>query len=113
LEPEQIASVLKTTKRDTSPPRPLAIKVPAIISQGVFDQVQERLRILADCRAGKIATVIVQDPERLSRRADQLAALLRTFNDAKVRVELATGGDPVRDLPTRGFAVGRYGSRRP
>jgi DNA invertase Pin-like site-specific DNA recombinase len=51
-------------------------------------------QLIADCRAGKIGTVIAQDAARLSRDAGQLLTLLQMFQDAGVRVEFA-GGDPV------------------
>jgi DNA invertase Pin-like site-specific DNA recombinase len=68
-------------------------------------------RLIADCRAGKIATVIVQDHERLSRDRGQLVTLLHMFQEAGVRVEFATGSDPRLDpnLSASGFAEGRYG----
>jgi DNA invertase Pin-like site-specific DNA recombinase len=43
-------------------------------------------RLLADCRAGKIAMVIVQHPDRLSRDTGQLLTLWQMFQDAGVRV---------------------------
>jgi DNA invertase Pin-like site-specific DNA recombinase len=51
-------------------------------------------QLIADCRAGKMATVIVQDPERLSRDMGQLLTLLQMFQEIGVRVDFATGGDP-------------------
>jgi hypothetical protein len=47
-------------------------------------------RLIAECRAGKIDTVITQDSERLSRDTGQLLALLHTFQEAGVRVEFCT-----------------------
>jgi site-specific DNA recombinase len=47
-------------------------------------------RLIADCRAGKIGTIITQDPERLSRDTSQLLALLHIFQKAGVRVEFGT-----------------------
>jgi DNA invertase Pin-like site-specific DNA recombinase len=55
-------------------------------------------QLIVDCRAGKIATAVVQDPEHLSRDTGQLIALLQIFQKAGVRVEFAAAGDPVRDL---------------
>jgi DNA invertase Pin-like site-specific DNA recombinase len=46
--------------------------------------------LIADCRTGKISTVVVQDRERLSRDNEQLAVLLRIFHDAGVRVDFST-----------------------
>jgi DNA invertase Pin-like site-specific DNA recombinase len=66
-------------------------------------------RLIADCRAGKIATVVAQDPERLSRDAAQLLRLLQMFQDAGVRVEFDTGDDPAIDL---GLSVSRFVVRR-
>jgi len=50
----------------------------------------ELQRLIADCYAGKIGTIITQDPERLSRDTSQLAALLHIFQKAGVRVEFGT-----------------------
>src|SRR5262252_7977079 len=36
-------------------------------------------RLLADCRAGKVGTVVAKDPDRLSRHTSQLIALLDLF----------------------------------
>jgi site-specific DNA recombinase len=47
-------------------------------------------RLIVDCRAGKIGTIITQDPERLSRDTSQLLALLRIFEKTGVRVEFGT-----------------------
>jgi site-specific DNA recombinase len=47
-------------------------------------------RLIADCHAGKIDTIITQDPERLSRDTSQLVALLHIFQKAGVRVEFGT-----------------------
>jgi Resolvase, N terminal domain len=48
---------------------------------------QARLqRLIADCRAGKIGTVIAKDPDRLSRDLSQLLALLHIFEMTGVRV---------------------------
>jgi DNA invertase Pin-like site-specific DNA recombinase len=49
-------------------------------------------QLIADCRARKIATVLVDDPGRLSRDTGQLLTLLQMFQEAGVRVEFATGG---------------------
>jgi DNA invertase Pin-like site-specific DNA recombinase len=46
-------------------------------------------RLLADCRAGRVRTVIMRDPERLSRDYGQLAKLLRILVEARVRFEFA------------------------
>jgi len=47
-------------------------------------------RLIADCHAGKIGTIITQDPERLSRDTSELLALLHIFQKAGVRVEFGT-----------------------
>jgi site-specific DNA recombinase len=47
-------------------------------------------RLIADCRAGKIGTIITQDPDRLSRDTSQLLALLHIFEKTGVRVEFGT-----------------------
>jgi DNA invertase Pin-like site-specific DNA recombinase len=46
--------------------------------------------LLADCRAGKIGTVITQDPERLSRDPLSLIAVLERFLEDGVNVEFST-----------------------
>ena len=50
----------------------------------------ELQRLITDCHAGKIGTVITLDPERLSRDTSQLLALLHIFQKAGVRVEFGT-----------------------
>jgi site-specific DNA recombinase len=52
-------------------------------------------QLIADCLAGKIATVVTQDPERLSRDSAKLLVLLDIFRDADVRVEFITGGERI------------------
>jgi site-specific DNA recombinase len=47
-------------------------------------------RLLGDCRAGKIGTVITQDPERLSRNPLSLIAVLESFLEDGVNVEFST-----------------------
>jgi DNA invertase Pin-like site-specific DNA recombinase len=47
-------------------------------------------RLIAGCRAGQVGTIITQDPERLSRDAIQLIALLHIFETTGVRVEFGT-----------------------
>ena len=46
--------------------------------------------LLADCRAGKIGTVITQDLERLSRVPLSLIAVLERFLEDGVNVEFST-----------------------
>jgi DNA invertase Pin-like site-specific DNA recombinase len=60
---------------------------------GVGGATLDRLalqKLLADCRAGRVGTVLVQDPDRLSRDTGQLIELLGTFLKAGVRVEFST-----------------------
>jgi site-specific DNA recombinase len=52
-------------------------------------------QLIADCLAGKIATIITQDPERLSRDSAKLFVLLNIFRAADVRVEFITGGERI------------------
>lgn len=54
-------------------------------------------KLLAECRAGKIGTVITQDPERLSRDMGQLYTLLCVFLKAGVSVEFRSRARPLSD----------------
>jgi site-specific DNA recombinase len=54
---------------------------------GVTLDRPELQRLIADCRAGKIGTVITKDPNRLSRDLSQLVALLHIFETTGVRVQ--------------------------
>jgi len=54
---------------------------------GVTLDRPELQRLIADCRAGKIGTVITKDPDRLSRDLGQLVALLHIFETTGVRVK--------------------------
>jgi site-specific DNA recombinase len=47
-------------------------------------------KLIADCRAGKVGTVLTQDPDRLSRDLSQLLAILHLFNTEGVRLEFVT-----------------------
>jgi hypothetical protein len=47
-------------------------------------------KVCPDCRAGKIGTVITQDPERLSRNPLSLIAVLESFLEDGVNVEFST-----------------------
>jgi DNA invertase Pin-like site-specific DNA recombinase len=49
----------------------------------------ELQRLIADCRAGKIGTVVTKDLDRLSRDMRQQIALLCIFATAGVRVEFS------------------------
>jgi site-specific DNA recombinase len=53
---------------------------------GVTLDRPELQRLIADCRAGKIGTVIAKDPDRLSRDLSQLLARLHIFEMTGVRV---------------------------
>ena len=53
---------------------------------GITLERPELQRLLADCRAGRIDTVITRDPDRLSRDDGQLLLLLDFFRKAGVRV---------------------------
>jgi site-specific DNA recombinase len=54
---------------------------------GITLERPELQRLIADCRAGLIETVITKDPARLSRDSGQLLALLHIFQEARVDVE--------------------------
>ena len=54
---------------------------------GITLQRPELQRLIADCLAGLINTVITLDPDRLSRDRSQLRALLIMFRNADVTVE--------------------------
>jgi site-specific DNA recombinase len=63
------------------------------IDAGVSGATLERPalgQLLADCRAGKVGTVLVRDPDRLSRNSDHLLLLLAKFQAAGVRLEFTT-----------------------
>jgi DNA invertase Pin-like site-specific DNA recombinase len=71
------------------------------LDAGVSDVTLERpalQQLIADCLAGKIATVITQDPDRLSRDRRQLAELLQIFRKANVRVEFTAGSQSIQLL---------------
>jgi DNA invertase Pin-like site-specific DNA recombinase len=48
--------------------------------------------LLADCEAGKVGVVLVQDADRLSRDTGNLIAVLTKFRENVVRVEFSTKG---------------------
>jgi DNA invertase Pin-like site-specific DNA recombinase len=60
-----------------------------------FDR-PELQRLLADCRAGKIDTVLTTDPERLFRDMGQLFALLDVFQKTGVRFAFTTSAGQTR-----------------
>jgi site-specific DNA recombinase len=63
------------------------------IDAGVSGATLERpalRQLLADCRAGKVHTVLIRDPDRLSRNSDHLLLLLAKFQAAGVRLEFTT-----------------------
>ena len=47
-------------------------------------------KLIADCRTGKVGTVLTQDPDRLSRDLPQLLAVLHMFKMEGVRLEFVT-----------------------
>ena len=47
-------------------------------------------KLIADCRAGKVGTVLTQDPDRLSRDLPQLLALLHIFHTEGVQLEFVS-----------------------
>jgi site-specific DNA recombinase len=59
-------------------------------TSGISLDRPELQRLLADCRAGKIDTVLTTYSERLSRNTDQLFALIDIFHGAGVHVEFTT-----------------------
>ena len=59
------------------------------VSGGTLERPALR-RLLVDCRAGKIGTVITQDLERLSRDPLSLIAVLESFLEDGVNVEFST-----------------------
>jgi DNA invertase Pin-like site-specific DNA recombinase len=59
------------------------------VSSGTLERPALR-RLLADCRAGKIGTVIMQDLERLSRNPFSLITVLERFLEDGVNVEFST-----------------------
>ena len=69
-------------------------------------------QLIADCLAGKIATIITRDPERLSRDSAKLFVLLNIFREADVRVEFITGGERIPFLLAVLSAVTELEKRR-
>jgi DNA invertase Pin-like site-specific DNA recombinase len=64
---------------------------------GVSGTTLDRLalqKLLADCRAEKIGTVLTQDPNRLSRDTGQLIELLGNFLESGVRIQFSTKAAP-------------------
>jgi hypothetical protein len=66
-------------------------------------------QLIADCRAGKVGTIITRDADRLSRDLGQLIALLHIFATADVRVDYSAdeGRGSFCDLGFTGDFVGR------
>jgi site-specific DNA recombinase len=63
------------------------------IDAGVSGATLERpalRQLLTDCRAGKVGTVLVRDPDRLSRNSQHLLLLLAKFEAAGVRLQFST-----------------------
>jgi Resolvase, N terminal domain len=67
---------------------------------GITLERPELQNLIADCRKGKIGTVITKDPDRLSRDTGQLLALLAIFAEMGVAVEFTApeGRDHCRFL---------------
>jgi site-specific DNA recombinase len=59
------------------------------VSGATLNRPQLR-KLIADCRTGKVGTVLTQDPDRLSRDLSQLLAVLHLFKTEGVRVEFVT-----------------------
>jgi DNA invertase Pin-like site-specific DNA recombinase len=64
----------------------------------LFLESCELQRLIADCRAGLIDTVVTKDPARLSRDSGQLMLHLHVFQKADVRVEYMEEGHSDRFL---------------
>jgi site-specific DNA recombinase len=59
------------------------------VSGATLNRPQLR-KLIADCRAGKVGTVLTPDPDRLSRDLPQLLAILQMFQTEGVRLEFVT-----------------------
>jgi site-specific DNA recombinase len=59
------------------------------VSGATLNRPQLR-KLIADCRTGKVGTVLTQDPDRLSRDLPQLLAILHMFKTESVRLEFVT-----------------------
>jgi site-specific DNA recombinase len=57
---------------------------------GVALNRPQLLKLMADCRAGKVGMVLTQDPDRLSRDYSQLLELSHMFQAEGVRLVFAT-----------------------
>jgi site-specific DNA recombinase len=79
---------------------------------GIKLQRPELQRLLADCRAGLIDTVITRDPERLSRDSGQLLLHLQTFRKAGVRVEYSEEAHNNGSVGTLLSAVADFEAKR-
>ena len=80
---------------------------------GMTLEQPELQRLMKDCRAGKIGTVVTQDSERLSRYTGQLIVVLHVLLEAGVCIEFSTPQGLPR-LMRRTFAcfvIGRSCSR--
>jgi DNA invertase Pin-like site-specific DNA recombinase len=71
-------------------------------------------KLLADCRAGKIRTVITQDPDRLSRDIGQLLMLYHELCRAGVRIQYSTPGGSTHHKLTMlvATAIADFGSQK-
>src|SRR5262249_15912823 len=59
------------------------------VSGATLNRPQLR-KLIADCRTGKVGTVLTQDPDRLSRDLAQLPTLLHMFKTEGVGLEFVT-----------------------
>jgi hypothetical protein len=75
---------------------------------GITLERPELQRLLADCRAGLIDTVITKDHDRLSRDNGQLLLLLQFFRKAGVRVEFSERAPNERFIETVLSAIAEY-----
>jgi site-specific DNA recombinase len=75
---------------------------------GITLERPELQRLLADCLAGRIATVITKDPDRLSRDSGQLLLLLQLFRKAGVLVEYSDTVPNERFFATVLSAIAEY-----
>jgi DNA invertase Pin-like site-specific DNA recombinase len=103
---KQAQAILSDVQRGVS-----LVYVDAGVS-GIAPERPALQQLIADCLAGKIATIVTQDPERLSRDSTKLLVLLDIFREADVRVEFITGGERIPFLLTVLSAVSELEKRR-
>ena len=82
---------------------------------GITLERPELQRLLADCRAGNVGTVITKDTARLSRDTCQLLLILRKFRKAGVRVQFSTrdGWSPSEFLTVVNRATSEFKTAAP